>query len=109
MGSTRVLRLTVAAATVAVVSAVVGVAVAAQTGASKAVTGPQPGTYAGKAFDACTAPSGAQMTAWLKSPYRAIVVYIGGNNRGCKQPNLTAAWVKAQNAAGWRLIPVYVG
>ncbi|GAA0813951.1 glycoside hydrolase domain-containing protein [Spirilliplanes yamanashiensis] len=73
------------------------------------MTGPQPGTYAGPAFDACTAPSNAQMTAWLKSPYRAMVVYIGGKSRGCKQPNLTASWVKTQNKAGWRLIPIYVG
>lgn len=110
---------------VTVTAAAVGVAVAAQTAesapersparlahvgrAAAPVSGPQPGTYAGKAFDACTAPSNAQMTAWLKSPYRALVVYIGGKSRGCKQPNLTAAWVKTQNKAGWRLIPIYVG
>ena len=33
------------------------------------------------------------MSAWAGSPYRAIGVYIGGLNRGCSQPNLTASWV----------------
>ena len=38
-----------------------------------------------------------------------MVIYFGGVSRGCKQPNLTAAWVTAQRAAGWKLIPIYVG
>jgi Domain of unknown function (DUF1906) len=63
-----------------------------------------PGTYTGRGFDACTAPSSAAMQAWLASPYRAVGVYIGGVNRACTQPNLTAAWVSAQQAAGWHLI-----
>ncbi|MER7461071.1 glycoside hydrolase domain-containing protein [Micromonospora sp. NPDC126480] len=74
-----------------------------------AVTGPQPGTFTGYAFDTCTAPSSAQMQAWLQSPYRAVGVYIGGVNRACGQPNLTREWVAAQLAAGWRIIPLYVG
>jgi hypothetical protein len=49
------------------------------------------------------------MSAWSDSPYRAIGVYIGGLNRGCSQPNLTASWVAEQTAAGWHLIPTYVG
>ncbi len=65
--------------------------------------------YTGLGFDACTAPSGRSMSAWEGSPYRAIGVYIGGENRGCSQPNLTASWVAAQIAAGWHLIPTYVG
>ncbi|RSM51554.1 hypothetical protein DMB66_41660 [Actinoplanes sp. ATCC 53533] len=70
----------------------------------------QPGTFSGKAFDACTAPSSASMAAWRKaSPYRGIGIYIGGNNRGCTQKNLTAEWVRTQVAAGWHLIPLYVG
>jgi hypothetical protein len=69
----------------------------------------QPGTFTGYGFDACTAPSSATMTAWLASPYRAVGIYFGGNNRGCAQPNLTAAWVTQQQAAGWHLIPLYVG
>jgi hypothetical protein len=65
--------------------------------------------YTGLGFDACTAPSKGSMSAWASSPYRAIGVYIGGLNRGCAQPNLTAAWVGEQTAAGWSLIPTYVG
>lgn len=75
-----------------------------------AFTTVQPGTFTGYAFDACTAPSSAAMRAWKKSsPYRAVGIYIGGNNRGCTQQNLTAAWVREQVTAGWRLIPLYVG
>jgi hypothetical protein len=65
--------------------------------------------YTGLGFDACTAPSPRAMSAWSSSPYRAIGVYIGGLNRGCSQPNLTAGWVSEQTAAGWHLIPTYVG
>ncbi len=42
-------------------------------------------------------------------PTGAIGVYIGGLNRACSQPNLTAAWVGEQVAEGWHLIPTYVG
>jgi hypothetical protein len=65
--------------------------------------------FTGLGFDACTAPSRRTMSAWGKSPYRAIGVYIGGVNRGCSQPNLTASWVADHVAAGWHLIPTYVG
>jgi len=65
--------------------------------------------FTGLGFDACTAPSSRSMSAWGASPYRAIGVYIGGSNRGCSQPNLTSSWVSAQTAAGWHLIPTYVG
>jgi hypothetical protein len=65
--------------------------------------------YTGLGFDACTAPSRGSMSAWSASPYRAIGVYIGGLNRGCSQPNLTASWVAEQTAAGWSLTPTYVG
>jgi hypothetical protein len=50
------------------------------------------------------------MAAWKRSsPYSAVGVYIGGLNRACSQPNLTARWVTEQVAAGWHLIPTYVG
>jgi hypothetical protein len=65
--------------------------------------------FTGLGFDACTAPSSRSMAAWGASPYRAVGVYIGGSNRGCSQPNLTSSWVGAQTAAGWHLIPTYVG
>jgi hypothetical protein len=69
----------------------------------------EPGqVYTGEGFDACTTPSSSQMSAW-SSAYRAIGVYIGGVNMGCSQPNLTSNWVQEESAAGWHLIPIYVG
>ncbi|MGH3302446.1 MAG: glycoside hydrolase domain-containing protein [Streptosporangiaceae bacterium] len=68
------------------------------------------GNYVGLGFDTCTAPSSGAMQAWLRySPYRAVGIYIGGADRACDQPNLTAAWVQQQVAAGWRFIPMYAG
>jgi hypothetical protein len=73
-------------------------------------SGAQPGSFTGEGFDACTAPSSDQMSAWLSSsPYQALGVYIGGVNRACDQPNLTADWVSTVTAAGWHLFPLYVG
>lgn len=66
-------------------------------------------TYAGKGFDACTTPSTTTMNAWAASPYRGVGVYIGGVNAACAQPNLNASWVSREVAAGWHLIPTYVG
>lgn len=65
--------------------------------------------YSGPAFDTCTAPPLSTISAWRASPYRAIAVYIGGIDRHCSQPALTAAWVAAVAAQRWRLIPVYKG
>ncbi len=80
---------------------------ASSPAAEKIAAGPV--THVGKGFDACTAPSESAMNAWLASPYRAVGVYIGGLNRACDQPNLTATWVQDEIAAGWSLIPLYVG
>jgi len=67
-------------------------------------------TFTGLGFDACAAPSSRAMAAWKTfSPYEAVGVYIGGLNRACSQPNLTASWVREQVAEGWHLIPTYVG
>ena len=49
------------------------------------------------------------MQAWGASPYRAVGIYFGGDNRACAQPNLTAGWVTEQRAAGWHLMPIYLG
>jgi hypothetical protein len=65
--------------------------------------------YTGLGFDACSTPSTSQMSAWSASPYRAVGVYIGGTNMACSQDNLTSTWVSTQSAAGWHLIPIYVG
>ncbi len=63
----------------------------------------------GLGFDACSAPSSNAMSAWRRSPYQAVGIYIGGVNEGCSQPNLTAGWVSSEVGAGWQLIPTYVG
>ncbi|MCB5165381.1 DUF1906 domain-containing protein [Streptomyces bambusae] len=69
-----------------------------------------PGAFRGRAFDACTAPSPSQMRAWRTgSPYRGIGVYIGGPARACAQNELTPDWVSAHSAAGWHLMPIWVG
>ena len=73
------------------------------------VGSPVGATFNGLGFDPCSAPSIPQMAAWLSSPYRAVGVYLGGSNLACAQPNLTAAWVTRESAAGWHLIPTYVG
>ncbi len=63
----------------------------------------------GLGFDTCTAPSAAQMQAWAASPYNTVGIYIGGSERACAQPNLTAAWLSARANAGWHFMPLYVG
>jgi hypothetical protein len=80
------------------------------SGPAAALSGPSPGTFAGSGFDACTAPAQDVMDTWRSSsPYQAVGIYMGGANRGCNQPLLTAQWVSAQQSAGWHLIPIYMG
>ncbi|WP_406077899.1 DUF1906 domain-containing protein [Micromonospora sp. NBC_00858] len=105
-GTHRVLAV-LAVVVLAVGAALTGTARPAR--AAAAYDGPQPGTFTGLGFDTCAAPSNAAMKAWLQSPYRAVGIYIGGVNRGCAQPNLTPGWVATQQAAGWRIFPLYVG
>ncbi|MFE3169021.1 glycoside hydrolase domain-containing protein [Streptomyces sp. NPDC059224] len=93
---------------VAGAAVVAGAGIAAQTSMA-ATTWPAQKTYTGRAFDTCTAPSLAAMKAWHGGLYGAAAVYVGGKNRGCAQPNLTASWVKSVTAVGWKLIPLYVG
>jgi len=78
--------------------------------APEGTVGAGPAVFTGYGFDACTAPSSRSMRAWRESSsFEAVGVYVGGRNRGCTQPNLTAAWVREQVAIGWHLIPIYVG
>jgi hypothetical protein len=49
------------------------------------------------------------MASWRSSPYTSVGVYIGGANRGCAQPNLTASWVSNVLSQGWKLLPIWVG
>lgn len=93
---------------VAGAAVVAAAGVAAQTSMA-ATTWPAQKTFTGRAFDTCTAPSLSAMKAWDTGFYGAAAVYVGGKNRGCNQPNLTASWVKSVNSAGWKLIPIYVG
>ena len=99
------------------VARLVGIVVAAAawlvvpaSGVAVAAVPPQPGTFVGRGFDTCTAPSQSAMNAWrASSPYRAVGIYISGGSRSCAQPNLTATWVSNQVANGWRLIPIELG
>ncbi len=69
-----------------------------------------PGNFTGFGFDACTAPTQAQMDAWwVSSPFAAVGVYISGSSRACAQPQLTRSWVSTQAKRGWRLMPLHVG
>lgn len=66
--------------------------------------------YNGLGFDTCTTQSQATMSAWgAASPYAAVGVYVGGVNAACTGGYLNSSWVSAESAAGWHLIPIYVG
>ena len=77
--------------------------------ASSSSAHPAAAVFGGLGFDACSAPTPTAMTAWGASPYRAIGIYIGGANSACAQPNLNSTWVANEVAAGWHMIPIYVG
>ncbi|MDI1461181.1 DUF1906 domain-containing protein [Catellatospora sp. KI3] len=108
-----------AAAAILVVAATWAAAPAATAGAGPTplaaaaaplAVAPQPGTYTGKGFETCAAPSQSNMNAWRSSsPYRAVGIYISGGSRSCSQPNLTATWVANQVANGWHLMPIELG
>ena len=69
-----------------------------------------PGSLTGYGFDTCSAPAQSVMDAWWQeSRYSAVGIYIGGSNRLCDQPELTASWVRTQHKRGWHLLPAYVG
>jgi hypothetical protein len=87
-----------------------GLAVCGSVAGAGAVSVAAPSTagYRGLGFDACSFPSVGQLRALGGGPFRAIAVYIGGANSGCPAP-VTAAWVRGATAAGWSLIPTYVG
>ena len=65
--------------------------------------------YTGLGFDACSTPSAPAMSAWSASPFRAVGIYVGGANEACAQPNLNPGWTAQESAAGWVLLPIYVG
>jgi hypothetical protein len=94
-----------------VFSVVVGLAATLLAGGpAYAGAKPAPGSLTGYAFDTCSAPPQAAMDAWWEqSPYAAVGVYIGGSNRLCAQPELTAGWVRTQQHRGWHVLPIFVG
>src|SRR5215831_21329679 len=65
--------------------------------------------FSGWAFDTCSAPPISTLQAWSVTAYRGVGVYIGGVNRACAQPNLTASWVVTAAGMGWRMLPIYSG
>ena len=106
-------RAGLAAATVGVTSAVLlGLADPAAAEPETPVKYPSASSatrVSGLGFDTCTAPSLSALRAWRESPYRTVNIYFGGRNRACRQPNLTAPWVRDATAMGWKLLPTYVG
>src|SRR5262245_18219814 len=70
------------------------------------------GVTIGKGFDTCAAPSQSAVNAWWSNtPWTWIGVYIGGVERACSQPNLTASWLNTNYASGsrWRFEFLWVG
>lgn len=59
-------------------------------------------------LDTCSAPPVGALRAW-KRRASVLAVYVGGVNRACANWNLSASWVHEARAAGWHLVPVYVG
>jgi hypothetical protein len=85
-----------------------GVPVRAEAARHRGASAPG-AVYTGRGFDACSTPSRSAMAAW-KGTYRAVGVYIGGTNEAsCAGKGLTPGWVSRESAAGWHLIPIYVG
>jgi Domain of unknown function (DUF1906) len=84
---------------------------AGSAGTAPALAGtPQFEQLVGEGLDSCAAPSLSQMSAfWSNTPYSAWGIYIGGEDRACSQPNLTASWVSSVTAQGWHLLPLWVG
>ena len=69
-----------------------------------------PGSLEGLGFDTCTAPTRRTMDVLrTRSPYWGVGVYIGGESRGCSQPELTRSWVAEQHRKRWRIFPLWVG
>jgi uncharacterized protein YraI len=111
IGHTRnSIRATAAAvATASLIAASVATAAALPEDPAAYPAGSSATLATGRGFDTCTAPSLTALQAWRASPYRTVNIYFGGVNRGCAQPNLTAAWVRGPAAAGWRILPTYFG
>lgn len=65
---------------------------------------------AGPGFDKCELASEEELRRWIEqSPYRAVNLYIGGNQRACENAVLDAHKLATLAAQGWTFIPTWVG
>jgi hypothetical protein len=79
-------------------------------GSVKTSKGLAGGQLTATGFDKCEAPPSSGLRSWLASPYRAVNIYMGGNNRACAdQPELSTQWLTTVTSNGWSIIPTYVG
>ncbi len=99
----------VIAALTTLAASVPSIAVAGSAASTQYASNASATMFSGLAFDTCTAPSRATMLAWTSSPYGAAGIYLGGVNRTCRQPELSADWVSQVTGLGWRLLPIYKG
>lgn len=107
----------VAPARAAVVAVALAIVTTLFAGGTAHAADRRPDGLTGYAFDARCAPTQAEMDAWLTtSPFWGAGIYIGGSTVSCGttatdpgQPHLDATWVARQRAAGWRLLPIWVG
>jgi Domain of unknown function (DUF1906) len=61
-------------------------------------------------FDTCQAPSVQAMGNFWSGPFWDTIIYVGGVNRGCPQPNLTPNWVvNVHNDGFWDFYLTWVG
>lgn len=89
-----------------------GAAAAGKGAAAGKAEGEQwaPNLYRGYGIDTCEAPAVSSLRAWKNTPYRAIGVYFAGHGRACpRQHNISPRWMKDATAAGWKVLPIYLG
>lgn len=85
---------------------------AAPTAAAPAPTALTANRLNGYGFDACGLPALDTMAAWKRySPYRTAAVYLGGRTWGCRAWSSapSASWISTVSAAGWGVLPIWVG
>ena len=94
-----------------------GSAAPAATAAAPMAAAPAPtaltaNRLSGYGFDTCGLPSLSTMSAWkANSPYRTAAVYLGGRAWGCRAWSAapSASWLSTASAAGWGVLPIWVG
>jgi hypothetical protein len=99
------------------VAAVVGATVSLQVSSLPSASARGSYQLLGEGLDSCAAPSLSQMAAfWNNSPWYYWGIYIGGDERGCSQPNLTSSWITTVMTGSyngvqmaWKLLPIWAG